>query len=168
MFILILGLITLFATTSAYAVDDFIPEFVVFIYSPYLSFAFIIGFALEYLCMCILAHATTRKLLWDAFKCTFFMNLVIILAKTFYFIFLLYFWILMLLPYVIAEKYPLIALSISLIMTTFIKAWFPFHYFTPDPSCKKQWQWNCKVFFWTFMANVLSNAVFFIVAKKNL
>lgn len=118
---------------------------------------FSIGFACEYLCMCILARATTRKLLWDAFKCTLFMMLTLVSITMFMSMLLIVFR-----PHTPLERHPFIVLCISLIFATLVKVWFPLHYFKPNPQSQARWPWICKVFFWTFMASVLSSTVLFI------
>lgn len=70
----IFGFVLLLTTSSLHA-NGIAPEILLYWGVYYSAIMFTIGLALEYICVCILAHARTSKMYWRAALCTITMNL---------------------------------------------------------------------------------------------
>lgn len=113
----------------------------------YSAIIFTIGFALEFMCMYILARVSSKNPLKDAFTCTLIMNLIstflgVIVRAPFVILFFYFFFALR------ESILPAIGIFfIYVIINTITEVWIPlYYYFYPANS-------RAKIWLWTFIAN---------------
>lgn len=148
--------------TSCLYANGISPEFFLYWGAFYSAITFTVGLLLEYICVCILAHAHTSQIYWRAALCTITMNLASTIVGV---LFRAPFAILYLIfkskissisgdlyttPHPVDSALSIIGIYLIYVMiNTIIEALVAEYYFFPKIARKRVW-------LWVFIANCLS------------